>query len=265
MVVNLRNYTTILLPDAMAAVSISIMAARWSLGVHMLVGIHQPHYLPWLRYFEKIDACDVFILLDTVQFTKNGWQNRNKIKTAQGDLVLTVPVHANSDTTIAEVAIDTQRRWQRRHQRAIEQNYKRAPYFEWTMDTIDAFYLRPFESLAELNREMLWAWMDLLGIDTPIHVASELNVDGTATERLVNLVRAVGGDAYYSGAHALDVYLDAQVVTNAGIGLQLQQWTAPEYPQLHREFIPDLSILDLVMNVGPDALAVIRSGGGRRE
>jgi hypothetical protein len=231
----------------------------------VLVGIHQPHYLPWLRYFEKIDACDAFILLDTVQFTKNGWQNRNKIKTPHGDLVLTVPIHADSSTAIADVAIDTTHRWQRRHQRAIEQNYNRALYFEWTMDTIDAFYTRPWESLFDLNREMLASWLDLLGITTPIHLASEVNVEGAATERLINLIRAVGGDAYYSGAYALETYLDAGMLEQAGIDLRLQQWSAPEYPQCHRGFIPDLAILDLVLNVGPDALAVIRLGGGRGE
>lgn len=229
----------------------------------VLVGIHQPHYLPWLRYFEKIDACDAFVLLDTAQFSKNGWQNRNKIKTAQGELILTVPVHAHRDSPIAAVEIDATQRWQARHLKAIEQNYGHTPHFDAVFDGIRHFYHQSWRSLAELNFEMLHFWLNYLRIDTPIHRASELNTNGRSTERLINLVRAIGGDAYYSGAYALDTYLDAPTLDRAGIQLRLQHWHAPEYPQQHGAFIPDLSILDLVMNVGPDALAVIRRGGGR--
>lgn len=229
----------------------------------VLVGIHQPHYLPWLRYFEKIDACDAFILLDTVQFTKNGWQNRNKIKSAQGPLTLTVPIHARHDTRIADVAIDSSQPWQHRHYKSIEQNYARAPHFPRVVEALEPFFRQSWESLAELNRAMLDAWLKLLGITTSVHLASDLDVQGSATERLVNLVKAVGGDAYYSGAYALDVYLDEQALEHAGVELRLQQWSAPVYPQQYDGFIPDLSVLDLMMNVGPDSLAVIRAGGGR--
>jgi hypothetical protein len=98
---------------------------------------------------------------------------------------------------------------------------------------------------------MLNLFLDLLEIDTPVVYASDLNVKGTATDRLVNLVHAVGGDAYYSGAYALETYLDAAALERAGIALRIQEWSAPEYPQLHGTFVPDLSIIDLLMNCGP--------------
>lgn len=218
-----------------------------------LVGIHQPHYLPWLRYIEKIARSDVFILLDSVQYSKNGWQNRNKIKGPDGALTLTVPVHATLDGTIADIAIDNRSRWQKKHWRTLQQHYRGTPFFQDYEAAIARFYLEPWTSLTELNEAMLQFFLRALQIDTPIHRASDLNVDGEATDRIVNLVRAVDGDAYYSGAYALDVYLDADALSEAGIQLRLQEWSAPVYPQPYPPFVGDLSILDLLMNTGPEA------------
>jgi hypothetical protein len=95
----------------------------------MLVGIHQLHYLPWLRYMEKIARCDVFVVLDNIQFNKNGWQNRNRIKTAQGEVLLTVPVVAKAGQRLDEVLIQNTEPWGEKHWRTIEQSYRRAPYF----------------------------------------------------------------------------------------------------------------------------------------
>jgi WbqC-like protein len=223
----------------------------------MLVGIHQPHYLPWLRYFEKIAHCDTFIVLDTVQFSKNGWQNRNKIKSPAGATLLTAPVRASLDQALYEVRLDTNAPWLKKHHRSIEQNYRKAPHFAEHQAFLKEVYSREWSHLAELNRCMLEYFVKALGIDTPIAYASELDVPGAATERLVNLVKAVGGDAYYSGAFALEAYLDAATLEAAGIRLELQKWQAPEYPQLHGAFIPDLSIVDLLMNCGPASLEVI--------
>jgi hypothetical protein len=114
--------------------------------------------------------------------------------------------------------------------------------------------------LNDLNRHMLPFFLQALSINTPVVYASDLNVPGTATERLVNLINAVGGDAYYSGAYATEAYLDAQMLKEAGICLELQHWRAPAYAQLHGDFVPDLSIIDLLMNCGPDSLAVITRG-----
>jgi len=220
----------------------------------MLVGIHQPHYLPWLRYFEKIARSDVFVVLDTVQFSKNGWQNRNKIKTPQGAALLTAPVHGNLDEPLHAIRIDNTAPWRRKHARAIEQNYRKAAYFDDYWPAIREFYERDWELLCELNGAMLDYFMKALGITTPVRYASQLHVTGEATERLVNLIKAVGGDAYYSGAYALDVYLDEAQLKDAGIDLVLQEWRAPVYPQLYGEFIPDLSIIDLLFNCGPQSL-----------
>lgn len=227
----------------------------------MLVGIHQLHYLPWLRYFEKVTHSDVFIALDNIQYTKNGWQNRNKIKGPNGAVLLTVPVIERLGQNLDEVRIDNETSWAKKHWRTIEQAYRKAPYFAEHAGFLADTYGRRWEFLNDLNRHMLSYFVEALGIRTRVVYASALDVPGVATERLVNLIRAVGGDRYYSGAHAVESYLDAALLERAGIALELQHWHAPAYPQRHGAFVPDLSILDLLLNCGPDSLEVIRGGG----
>ena len=226
----------------------------------MLVGIHQLHYLPWLRYIEKITRCDVFVVLDSIQYNKNGWQNRNHIKTPQGAGLLTVPIVAHAGQRLDEVQIDNQRNWAKKHWRSIEQSYAKSPYFTDYAPFLSKVYARSWETLNALNRSMLEFYIEQLGISTRISYSSELDVPGEATERLVNLIKAVGGTEYYSGAFALDAYLDEKLLTEASISLCLQDWSAPQYPQLYGTFIPDLSVVDVLMNCGPDALKVVMEG-----
>lgn len=225
-----------------------------------LAGIHQLHYLPWLRYFEKIARSDVFIVLDTIQYNKNGWQNRNKVKTRAGATLLTVPVHASLGACLSEVRIDGTARWAGKHWSTIQQSYCRCPYFAAHAAFLEDTYSRPWSHLNALNRHMLVNFLDALGIATKIYYASDLQVPGNATERLLNLLKAVGAGRYYTGAYALEQYLDANLLVAAGIELEIQQWSAPVYPQAHGTFIPDLSIIDLLMNCGPASLDILLGG-----
>ncbi len=222
-----------------------------------VVGIHQLHYLPWLRYLEKIARCDVFIALDDIQYNKNGWQNRNKIKTPHGAGLLTVPVLNRFAQRLDEVLIDNAQPWRRKHLRTIEQCYAAAPYFVDHIGFVRDTYSREWQHLNDLNAHMLDYFVAALGIETRIVRSSELSVPGEATERLVNLVRAVGGDTYYSGAYALEVYLDKALLDAAGIDLLLQEWKAPRYAQRYGDFIPDLAVLDLLMNCGPESRGIL--------
>ncbi len=222
-----------------------------------IVGAHQSHYLPWLRYFEKIARCDAFIVLDDIQYSKNGWQNRNKVKGPNGATLLTVPVHAALGERINRVTIDDRANWRRKHWATIQQCYAHAQFADKHLPFFEATYTREWATLHELNRHMFEYYLDALAIRTPIHYSSEMNISGEATERLVNLVKEVGGSAYYSGAYALDAYLDAETLSRSEIELVLQEWTAPVYPQLHGEFVPDLAIVDLLMNGGPNARDIL--------
>jgi len=229
----------------------------------MLVGIHQSHYLPWLRYFEKVARCDVFVVLDNIQFSKNGWQNRNKVKTAAGATLLTAPVSAGFGDTLDAVRLKSASPWRKKHWATIQQAYAKAPFFADYAGLLADTYAREWTFLNDLNRHLLEGFVAALGIDTRIEYASALEAPGTATERLVHLIQAVGGDGYYSGAYALDEYLDAAMFRTAGIEVAIQEWHAPRYAQLHGDFVPDLSIVDLIMNVGPDSLSVLMAGGDK--
>lgn len=223
----------------------------------MLVAIHQLHYLPWLRYFDKVWRSDVFVVLDDIQFTKNGWQNRNRVKTSSGAVRLTVPVHAKARMTLDRIGIDNGTHWPKKHWRTLDLSYRKAPHFAAYAPFLEKAYAIRWESLNALNRHLLHFFVQALGIDTPIVYSSKLDVPGEATERLINLVKAVGGDTYYSGAFALEEYLDVEMMKNAGIDVKLQHWHCPLYPQLHYDFIPDLSIVDLLFNCGQRSLAVL--------
>lgn len=224
---------------------------------YVVVGIHQLHYLPWLRYFHKIACADRFVVLDNIQYNKNGHQNRNRIKTPQGALTLTVPVYDRFAQPLDVVRIDNKRAWAKKHWRSIEQHYRRAPWFDDYGPALASFYDQPWDSLNGLNRAMLDYFLNALGITTPVVYGSELDAPGEATERLIQIVRAVDGTAYLTGAYALDAYLDVAAFEAAGVGLAIQQWKAVPYPQLHGPFAPDLSIVDLLMNCGPHARSVL--------
>lgn len=225
----------------------------------MLVGIHQLHYLPWLRYFEKIARTDVFVVLDNIQYNKNGWQNRNKVKGQQGPLLLTAPICDQYQQRLDEARIDNRRNWAAKHWKSLQQCYGKTPYFDRYASFFEDTYAQRWEYLNDLNRHMLGFYLQALGITTRTVYASTLPVPGEATDRLVNLIRAVEGTAYYSGAYALDAYLDAEVLSEAGVDLVLQEWKCPVYPQRYGDFVADLSIVDLLMNCGPDSLGILLS------
>ena len=231
----------------------------------MKVAIHQPHYLPWLGYVAKWDAADHFIFLDTVQYEKNGWQNRNRIKTRDGPRWLTVPVsHAPLGTPIRDVRVDGAQPWPARHLRAIEHAYAKAPHFGRYHDALRAFYARPWDRLAPLAAASAEWLARALGVEAPIALASDLAVEppgteGDPTARLVALCRAVGADTYLAGKDGA-AYMDVAQFRAAGIAVEAQRYAHPVYAQLHGEFVPLLSALDLLLMHGDDALAILRRG-----
>lgn len=229
----------------------------------VIVSIHQPHYLPWLRYFEKIARSDAFIVLDDVQYEKNGYQNRNRIKTAQGPVVLTVPVRRPTLLPIGDIEIDNRTDWRRAHRRSVEMSYGKAPYFARYWPELEAIYAESWDRLAALNRAMLLLFLRQLEIPTRLYFSSELPTESRSTQRLAELCRAVHGDVYLSGAYAVDAYLDPAILQDAGIRLAFQNWTAPTYRQTHVRagFLPDLSIVDLLFNEGPQSREILLGAG----
>jgi WbqC-like protein len=224
------------------------------------VAIHQPQYLPWLGYLAKWAAADVFVFLDTVQYEKNGWQNRNRIKTATGVRWLTVPVHAPLGTPIHDVTIDAAQPWPRRHLSAIRHAYAGTPYLAAHEAALADFYARPWPKLAPLAVGSATWLARTAGIATRAVLASELDADASdPTGRLVALCRALKATTYLSGRDGV-TYLDARRFVDAGVEVLVQDYTHPVYPQVHGGFAPNLSALDLLLMHGPASGGVLAAG-----
>jgi hypothetical protein len=224
------------------------------------VAIHQPQYLPWLGYLAKWAAADVFVFLDTVQYEKNGWQNRNRIKTVDGARWLTIPVHARLGTPIAEVTLDASQPWPQRHWRSIEHAYARAPHWAGHRDALERFYAGSWERLAPAAAASAEALARAVGVTAPCRVASSLGADDPdPTERLVAICRALGADTYLAGGHGAR-YMETKRFADAGIRVLSQSYTHPVYAQQHGDFVPFLSALDLLLTHGDASLAILRSG-----
>jgi hypothetical protein len=225
----------------------------------MIVAIHQPQYLPWLGYFDKMLKADVFCYLDTVQYKKNEWQNRNRIKTAQGWQWLTVPVTYRYPQKIGAVGIDNAADWARKHLQALQMNYRRAPFFENHFPAIEAVLSRRWESIAALNLSLIECVRRILGIEhRPAVCASGISASDEPTERLIDICRSLGADTYLAGAGAAG-YMDLARFQRSGVRVLTQAYEHPVYPQLFNGFLPQLSIVDLIFNCGPESAAFIRN------
>lgn len=229
----------------------------------MVVSMHQLHYLPWIRYFHKIASADVFVVLDDIQFNKNGWQNRNKIKNSKGWIYLTVPVISKFQQRLDEVNINNNINWRNKHWQSLLINYSKAEYFSKYKDFFEKLYSTEWKNLNEVNFETLSYLINILGIKTKVVRSSEFNINSEATQRLVDICKILGADTYLSGEYALGVYLDTELFKQSNIKLLIQKWHCPEYKQQYSNvgFIPDLSIVDLLFNHGQDSLKIILEGG----
>lgn len=230
----------------------------------MLLTIHQPNFLPWPGFFHKWMISDAMLLLDTVQFEKNEWQNRNRIKTAQGAQWMSVPVNYRFPQTIREVGI-ADRRWPRKMCTCIEQAYAKAPFTQDYWPEVRRVLNEPFELLRDLNAELIRLMGGFLGCRAPLYMASDLGVTNTdPTGRLLELCTALKADAYLSGQEGR-VYLDRDVFAAQGVALYFQRVEAPVYKQMHGDFVSHLSILDLLLNLGPEAAMLVGNMGDKTE
>jgi predicted AlkP superfamily phosphohydrolase/phosphomutase len=206
-----------------------------------------------LGYIYKIHRSDVLVFLDDVEYTSGSWMNRNRIKTPDGWSWLTVPVR-DSAGPIHDVDIATDQGWRDEHWKSFTHNYGGAEHFaEWS-EFFEAVYDREWESLYSLNRHLLETIAERLGLDYEFVEASTFGVEATETERLVRLCEAVDGDTYFSGGGA-DEYTEESVFEEAGIDLVYQSIDHPTYPQRFDEFVPKLSIVDPLCNVGSERTA----------
>lgn len=216
------------------------------------IAILQSNYVPWKGYFDLIASVDEFVLYDDMQYTKNDWRNRNRIKTPQGPQWLTVPVGQDIDRRIRDVTL--QDHWQAKHWKTLQANYSRAPFFAEIAQWLQPLYLQESHGhLSGLNRRFMEAICDYLGIRTRLSNSWDYAMGEGKTERLVRICAQAGATEYVSGPSAKD-YIDRAQFEAAGIRLTWFDYAGyPEYPQLWGPFEHAVTILDLLFNCGPEA------------
>jgi hypothetical protein len=218
------------------------------------VAVLQSNYIPWKGYFDIIHDADLFVYYDDVQYTKNDWRNRNKIKTPSGASWITIPTGDDLDRLICDVTLRDSR-WAVKHWKTICQYYSKAPYFKTYKAFFEHVYLgESWELLSNLNQYLIKSISkDLLGITTEFRDSREYNLSGQKLDRLMELLGNCGARTYISGPSA-ERYIDATRFEHAGVELIYKSYAGyPEYPQFFPPFDHAVTILDLLFHVGPDA------------
>ena len=225
------------------------------------VVIHQPDFIPWLGFFDRLLQADLFVALDSVQFvhSNRSWTHRDKIKTARGEQWVTVSVKKPSRTTlINEVVLADGTNWRQDNLNLIAANYKAARFFDEVFPAVRDLYGRPCMLLTDFTLSSIEMLMDMLAIRVPVVRSSTLGASGAKSELLVDILVRVGATHYLSGVGAR-AYLDSSPFEAKGIKVRWQDFTHPVYPQLHGAFIPMLSTLDMLFNCGiADSRSILR-------
>lgn len=230
----------------------------------MKVTIHQPEHMPWLGFFHKMGQADLYVVLDSVQFTKNNWQNRNKFVDRSGNAYWqTVPVvmKGHTDSRISEMEIDRRQAWARKYWGRFKENYGKHPYFPLYGPKIEEILFSDVTLLVDLNLRLIELLREAFGIRVPIVRSSALPVSGARSELLLALCKHLKADCYLSGPSGRD-YLDLALFRERGVEVEFHEFRHPEYKA--PMFQPFLSAMDLLLNCGPESAAVIQPGGGRR-
>ena len=224
------------------------------------MAIMQPTYLPWSGYFGLMQSVDVFVLLDSVQFARRSWQQRNQIKTASGAQWLSVPVQSKGkrDQLICEVELDKSSGFAATHRRSIEMSYVKTPHFKQYADTLLPLLDNNSPLLADLTIGLILQLKAQLGITTCVLRSSELDGSGAKADLLASLCKQIGATAYVSPPGSKDYLDDSDAFEQIGVPVQYFEFKHPEYPQPFGEFLPYMSIIDMMFNCGERSPELIR-------
>lgn len=225
----------------------------------MIVSIHQPSYLPWLGYFEKMALSEKFVILDTVQFEKNSFDNRNKIRIKEGWCWLTVPVKTKGQfrgMNWQNLEIQNQNNWRKKHLSSIKFNYSRSPFWNNYAEELEDIYARDYERLIDINMTLIHFFRKQLGITTPLVFASEMQLVESKSDLVLEILSKLEATKYYSGALGKD-YLELEKFSDVGISVDFQDYKHPEYEQRFPGFVPNMSALDLLMSMGDESKRLI--------
>ncbi len=223
------------------------------------VGIHQPNFAPWMGYFYKIIKSDIFVFLDDVQYTKRSFINRNKIKTHHGEQYIRLPLHQKGKykQLISDCKLFNKKESVDILIKTISANYGKSKYFNDYIEDFKNILNKETEDIVDINISIIKWILKIMEISMIFKKSSELkNVSGTSTERLISICKSVEADRYLSGFGG-NKYQDKNMFDNANIELVITDFDHPTYFQLWGDFIPNLSIIDLVFNHGKDSRDII--------
>ena len=224
----------------------------------MILTAHQPAYLPWLGLLHKMAISDTYVYLDNVQFEKNSFTNRNKIKSVNGPIWLTVPVSLKNHIkkTIKEIKIASNLDWRKKHWKSLYLNYKKTPFFNRYSDFFENIYKKQWYYLTDLNEYMLKWFLKEIGIKAKYYKASEINFKRYKSDLVLDICKKLKADLYVSGAMGKD-YIKEKNFSRESIKIYYQNYKHPQYSQLHGDFLPYMSIIDLLFNYGDKTLEIL--------
>ncbi len=214
-----------------------------------IISIRQPGYLPFVGFFKKIQSCDIFVELDDVAYTRSDFDNRNRIRTYDGSMFLTVPVLNKFNQKLNEVKIANNENWNKKHVNSIKNNYQKAPYFDKYFDSIEKIIMKKWEKLLDLNISLIEYFYNELQLKTKIIKSSKIKINSTGSEKLLEICKNLKCTTYLSGSLGKN-YLDEKLFLDSGIKVVYENFDHPIYNQIQREFISNMSIIDLLFNEG---------------
>lgn len=224
-----------------------------------IVTIHQPNYIPWMGFFGKVNKSDIFVILDSVEYTKNSVINRNKVRIKDGWCYLTIPIEKKyHESRIVDVKLPLDDKWRKNHWATIESNYNKTDYFHTYKDFLKRLYEKKCDFLWQINEEAIIYLMKCFNIDVEIIKASELelNPELKKTDLLISILKSVEGDRYISGPSGKN-YLEIEKFKQGDIELEFFEFKHPEYKQRYPGFVPNLSAIDLLFNMGEKSSELI--------
>jgi hypothetical protein len=227
----------------------------------MILTAHQPVYLPWLGLFHKIYLADKFCIYDIVQYQTHDFNSRNKIKTHTGGIWLSVPVESkfHLEKKLCDLRI-VNNGWNKKHFRTIVMAYKKAPFFEQYIEGLEQILIKKtYEFLTDLNTDILVYLLQALSIDIPLVKASDYDFVGKKSDLVLDMCKKLGASKFIFGALGKN-YADVESFTQAGIQVYFQDYQHPVYNQLYGDFLPYMSVIDLLFNEGPQSKAILLQG-----
>jgi hypothetical protein len=221
---------------------------------------HQPEYIPYIGFFAKMSVADLFFFSDHLQFAVKDFQNRNYVLQAGNKVLLTVPVRTKdrAEQPVREVEIDSRSPWARKHLTTLEHAYGRAPFFSRYATPLREIYQASWTHLCGLNVALIKQLAEWLEIRVPMRLSSELGLQEHKTRLLIEMCQRTGADTFISGRGAA-AYVEPALFAQSGVNHLFFNFAHPTYPQSSHEFVPNLSILDLLFHCGPDAAIVVRN------